>query len=230
VTSALIGELLPFAVAMAISPMFVIVVVLILVSDGARAKGLAFVGGRILGVALILGVVSAVFLAIGGHHVAHEGPPSPTASIIRMLVGVALIVLAARMFRNRPKPGEEPPPSALMRRVDGLTAPRAFVMGLLLSFLDPASLSLGFVAGLDLAEAGVPLAASLAIAVGFVLIATVTVTVPLVIYLVGGSAAEAKLGDVKTWLVTNEKTVMMVLFLIIGVVMISRGIRALGLA
>jgi hypothetical protein len=52
----------------------------------------------------------------------------------------------------------------------------------------------------------------------------------LVIYLVGGAAAEAKLGDVKTWLVANEKTVMMVLFLIIGVLMISRGIRALGLA
>ena len=229
-TTALIGELLPFAVAMAVSPMFVIVVVLILVSDGARAKGLAFVSGRLLGVALILAVVYGVFAAIGGHHVAHQGPPSPTASIIRMLVGAALIVYAARLFRNRPKPGEDPPPSAMMRRVDGLTAPKAFVMGLLLSFLDPASLSLGFVAGLDLAESGAPSLASIVVAVGFVLVATVTVTVPLTIYLVGGAAAEAKLGDVKTWLVTNEKTVMMVLFLIIGVVMIGRGIRALGLA
>jgi threonine/homoserine/homoserine lactone efflux protein len=221
--------LLPFAVAMAVSPMFVIIVVLILVSDGARAKGLSFVAGRLLGVALILAVVYAVFLAIGGHHVAHTGPPSKTASIIRMLVGVALIVLAARMFRNRPKPGEEPPPSALMRRVDGLTAPRAFVMGLVLSFLDPASLSLGFIAGLDLAESGAPSVASLAIAVGFVLIATVTVTVPMAIYLVGGAAAEARLGGIKTWLTANEKTVMMVLFLLVGVYMIGRGIRALGL-
>jgi threonine/homoserine/homoserine lactone efflux protein len=221
--------LLPFAVAMAVSPMFVIIVVLILVSDGARAKGLSFVAGRLLGVALILAVVYAVFLAIGGHHVAHTGPPSKTASVIRMLVGVALIVLAARMFRNRPKPGEEPPPSALMRRVDGLTAPRAFVMGLVLSFLDPASLSLGFIAGLDLAESGAPSVASLAIAVGFVLIATVTVTVPMAIYLVGGAAAEARLGGIKTWLTANEKTVMMVLFLLVGVYMIGRGIRALGL-
>jgi threonine/homoserine/homoserine lactone efflux protein len=230
VTTVLIGELLPFAVAMAVSPMLIIVVVLILVSDGARAKGLAFVSGRMLGVALILAVVFAVFVAIGGHHVAHRGPPSKAASIIRMLVGVALILLAARMFRNRPKPGEEPPPSALMRRVDGLTAPRAFVMGLALSFLDPASLSLGFIAGLDLAEAGAPSVATLAIAVGFVLIATVTVTVPLAIYLVGGAAAEARLGGIKTWLTTNEKAVMMVLFLIVGVYMIGRGLRALGAA
>ena len=194
-TTALIGELLPFAVAMAVSPMFVIVVVLILVSDGARAKGLAFVSGRLLGVALILGVVYAVFAAIGGHHVAHQGPPSVTASVIRMLIGAALIVYAAKLFRNRPKPGEDPPPSAM-----------------------------------DLAESGAPAVASIAVAVGFVLIATVTVTVPLAIYLVGGATAEAKLGDVKTWLVANEKTVMMVLFFIIGVVMIGRGIRALGLA
>jgi threonine/homoserine/homoserine lactone efflux protein len=229
-TTALIGELLPFAVAMAVSPVFVIVAVLILVSDGARSKGLAFVAGRMLGVALILAVVFTVFVAIGGHHVAHKGPPSTTASIVRMLVGVALIVLAVRMFRNRPKPGDEPRPSALLRRVDGLTATKAFVMGLVLSLLDPASLSVGFVAGLDLAESGAPRAAALAVAVGFVLIATVTVTVPLTIYLVGGAAAEARLGGIKTWLMANEKNVMMVLFFFVGVLMISRGMRALGLA
>src|ERR1700712_979201 len=229
-TTALIGELLPFAVAMAVSPMFVIAIVLILVSDGARAKGLSFVAGRLLGLVLILAIVYAVFAAIGGHHAAHNGPPSTSSSIIRMVVGVALVVYAVRMFRNRPKPGEEPRPSKLLQRIDGLTPASAFGMSLLLSVLDPASLSLGFAAGIDLAQANVPDAARLAVAVGFVLMATVTVTVPLVIYMVGGAAAEAKLGDVKTWLVANEKTVMMVLFLIIGVLMISRGIRALGLA
>jgi len=52
----------------------------------------------------------------------------------------------------------------------------------------------------------------------------------LAIYLVGGAAAEARLGGIKTWLMANEKNVMMVLFFFVGVLMISRGMRALGLA
>jgi hypothetical protein len=52
--------------------------------------------------------------------------------------------------------------------------------------------------------------------------------VPLAGYLVGGQAARARLVGVKGWLLSNEKAVMIVLILIIGAMLIGRGIRDLA--
>jgi hypothetical protein len=66
------------------------------------------------------------------------------------------------------------------------------------------------------------------VAASFVALSTVTITVPLAGYLAGGKAARARLVGVKGWLLSNEKAVMMVLFLIIGAMLIGRGIRDLA--
>ena len=55
-----------------------------------------------------------------------------------------------------------------------------------------------------------------------------TITVPLVGYLAGGQAARNRLVGVKGWLLSNEKAVMIVLFLIIGAMLIGRGITDLS--
>jgi hypothetical protein len=47
-------------------------------------------------------------------------------------------------------------------------------------------------------------------------------------HLAGGQAVRARLVGVKGWLESNEKAVMMVLFLIIGAMLIGRGIRDLA--
>ena len=88
---------------------------------------------------------------------------------------------------------------------------------------DPASLSLGLVAGLDIASARLVPVQAVTAAAGFVLVATATVIVPLFIYLLGGAAAERTLIQAKAWLTANQRTVTMVLFLILGAMMIGRG-------
>ena len=65
---AAIGQSLPLAIGVALSPMSIIAVVLLLTTPRARANGPAFVLGWLLG----LGVDGAVVLALAGSGAASE--------------------------------------------------------------------------------------------------------------------------------------------------------------
>jgi Sap, sulfolipid-1-addressing protein len=220
-----IGEILPFAVALAAGPLPIIAIVLILVSDDAKTRGVGFVIGRIAGLAVLIAAGLVVFSLIDDPGLAHRGHPRPAISVARIVIGVLLIALAARMWRRRNVPSR---PSFMTRRLDGLTAKGSVGLGLLVSVADPSSLSLGFLCGLDIAAARLPVSTAAIVAAAFVALSTLTITVPLAGYLAGGQAARARLVGVKGWLLSNEKAVMMVLFLIIGALLIVRGIRDLA--
>ena len=146
-------------------------------------------------------------------------------SVARIVIGALLIVLAYRMWRRRNEPAK---PSLLTRRIDGLTAKGSIGLGLMVSVVDPASISLGFLSGVDIAAARLPVPTAVIVAAAFVVLSTLSITVPLAGYLAGGQAARARLVSVKGWLQSNEKAVMMVLFLLIGAMLIGRGIRDLA--
>jgi hypothetical protein len=220
-----IGEILPFAVALAAGPLPIIAIVLILVSDDARAKGIGFVFGRIAGLALIVAAGLVIFSLIDDPALAHRDHPRPAVSVARIVVGVLLVALAYRSWRRRNTPSR---PSRLTRRVESLTPKGSVGLGLLVSAVDPASVSLGFLSGLDIAAARLPVPTAVIVAVAIVALSSVTITVPLAGYLVGGQAARDRLVGVKGWLLSKEKAVMMVLFLIVGAMLIGRGIRDLG--
>lgn len=101
-------------------------------------------------------------------------------------------------------------------------------MGVLVCVVDPSCVALGLLAGVDIAGAKAPVSTAVLIAVGFVLVSTVTVTVPLLVYLAGGQAAQRKIAGVKEWLLSNEQAVMMVLLFVIGAMLVGRGIRDLA--
>lgn len=221
-----IGEILPLAVALAAGPLPIIAIMLILVSEDARAKGVGFVVGRIAGLALIVTVGLVIFTLIDDPALGHRnGHPRPAISVARIVVGVVLIALAYRMWRRRNEPSR---PSALTRRVDGLTAKGSVGLGLTVSVVDPASLSLGFLCGVDIAAARLPVPTAVVVVAAFVAVSTLTITVPLTGYLAGGQAARDRLVGVKSWLQSNEKAVMMAVFLLIGAMLIGRGIRDLA--
>src|SRR5215211_8475144 len=97
---AAIGQSLPLAIGVALSPMSIIAVVLMLTTSRARANGPAFVLGWLLG----LGVVGAVVLALAGPGEASEsGQPATWVSWVKLLLGVLLLLVAARQFRGRPR-------------------------------------------------------------------------------------------------------------------------------
>jgi threonine/homoserine/homoserine lactone efflux protein len=220
-----IGELFPLAVALACGPLPIIALVLILVSKDARSNGLGFVAGRLIGLSAIVAVTLVIFSLIGDPSFGHHGHPSPAVSIARIVIGAALIGLGVWKWRKRNEPEE---PSAIAKRVDGLTAGGALRMGVLVCVVDPSCLALGLLAGVDIADAKTPIASAIVVAAGFVLVSTISIIIPMLAFLAGGQSAQRKIGAVKDWLLSNEQAVMMVLCFVVGAMLVGRGIRDLA--
>ena len=58
----------------------------------------------------------------------------------------------------------------------------------------------------------------------YTVVAACTVAVPVIAYLVATDKMAAPLASLRTWLVHNNSTVMAVLLLVIGVVLVGKGI------
>ena len=100
-----IGDILPLAIVVAISPVPIIAVILILFSARARTNGPAFLAGWVVGLA-VLGTVVLVLSDAGDLH--DQDGPSTAAGVVQLILGVLLLLASLRQWRSRPKHGEEP--------------------------------------------------------------------------------------------------------------------------
>jgi threonine/homoserine/homoserine lactone efflux protein len=109
-----------------------------------------------------------------------------------------------------------------------VTAGKAFGLGAVLAAANPKNLILVVGAATGLAQLGLSTGDAIVSTVVFVLVASLTVGGPVVYYLVGGESAKASLDELKGWLTTHNEAVMTVLFLVFGVVLISKGLAPLS--
>jgi threonine/homoserine/homoserine lactone efflux protein len=219
-----ISEVLPFAIGVAISPVPIIAVILVLFSARARVNGPMFAVGWIVGVAVISTVV---YLVADAGDVSTGGGASDTSYWIKLVVGVVLVLLAVRDWRKRPAPGETPEQPKWMSAIDTLTPVKAGGLGLLLSAANPKNLALALGAGASLAQAGVSGGEAAVGLIVFVVLASLTIAVPVVFSLGGGERAAHVLDGWRVWLAAHNTAVMSVLFVVFGAVLFSQGLRGL---
>lgn len=219
-----IGDILAPAVGVAISPVPIIAVVLMLFTKKAKSNSLAFLLGWVIG----LTIVGLIVLYIAGtQDLSPASGPSTAASTIKLLLGLLLLFLAAKQWKKRPLPGEEPEMPKWMKTIDTFTPVKALGLALLLSGANPKNLALTLAAAISIAQANLSSFYSL-IALGiFVIIGSITIAIPGLIYLIKGDKAAKTLNEMKAWLVQNNATVMFVLFLILGADLVGRGISEL---
>ncbi|WP_438853552.1 GAP family protein [Agromyces sp. M3QZ16-3] len=216
-----IGDILPLAVGIAISPIPIIAAILMLLSPRARSTSVGFLGGWVLGIA----IAATVFTLLSA--VLPQGDsddPKPVTAVMQLVLGVGLLFLALRQWRSRPAPGEEPPLPKWMAGIDAMTAGRAFGLGFLLAAVNPKNLLLGAGAGLSIGSAALGIGPSAVVLLVFTIIAAASVAVPVVAYLAASDRMAAPLERLRGWLVHNNATVMAVLLLVIGVVLIGKGV------
>src|SRR4051794_32495801 len=91
-----VGDLLPLAVGVAISPIPIIAVILMLLAPRAGGTSGGFLAGWILGI----GGATTVFLLLAGTLDLGSGDsqPSAAASWIKLALGVLLLLLAVRQW------------------------------------------------------------------------------------------------------------------------------------
>ncbi|HWI01219.1 MAG TPA: GAP family protein [Propionibacteriaceae bacterium] len=217
-----IGEMLPLAIGIAISPTTITATVLMLLSN-AKSRTVGLLVGCVLGVG---GAVSLSTLLSTLLPLQDSAGPSPGAGVIKLVAGALFLVLAGRQWRGRPKTDERAELPKWMSAADSMTPAKALVLGLLLSAVVPKNLLLALSAGVIVGEAALSVGQAAVVILVFTVIATSTVAVPVVAYLVAPARMSGPLERLREWLVDNNVTIMVVVLFVIGVVMIGNGIAS----
>jgi threonine/homoserine/homoserine lactone efflux protein len=143
---------------------------------------------------------------------------------VKLVLGALLLVLGLRNWRARPKAGEPAPLPKWLQAIEAITPAKSVGLGLLLSAANPKNLIMAIGGGLAIAQAPTSNGGMAVAALIFVALAVSTVVVPVILYHSLGARAERILNPLNAWLQANNSAVMAVLFLVIGVVLIGKGI------
>jgi threonine/homoserine/homoserine lactone efflux protein len=222
---AAIGDILPLAVGVAISPVPIIAIVLMLGTPRARTNGLAFAFGWIAGLTIVGGVLLAL---ASGNSQANDGGPETWVSVVKLAFGAVFVLLAAHTWRTRPRPGQEAAMPKWMQAIDTFTAGKSFGFGALLSGVNPKNLALTMAAVTAIAQTGISGGEAAGALAVFILIGSLTILAPVVIYFAMGAKAAVILDEVKTWMAANNATIMTVLLLVLGAKLIGDAIGGLS--
>jgi threonine/homoserine/homoserine lactone efflux protein len=217
-----IGDILGFAVGIAISPIPIIAVILMLFSARARINGLAFLLGWIGGISAVTVVVLLVAKGAG----ASDNDSQDGVAWVKVVLGLLLIGLAVREWRSRPAPGVAVEMPKWMSAIDSFTPAKAAGAGVVLSAANPKNFVLVVGGAATIAQAGLSGSKTTVVVIVFVLLASITIGAAVALYLVGGQRAQHVLDGWKVWLGQNNAAVMSVLLLVIGVVMLGKGFDA----
>jgi threonine/homoserine/homoserine lactone efflux protein len=219
-----IGQLLPLGLAVGLSPFPIVAVVLLLATPRARANGLAFLIGWILGLALD----GTIVLLISGTIDASEGgEPATWVGWLKIALGVLLLLVGVKQWRGRPRGDAPAQLPKWMQAIDAFKAPKSFAFGMLLSAANPKNLLLTVGAATTIAEAGISAGDEVIALAVFILIGTVGVGLPVVIFFALGERSRKPLAALEAWMAANNTVIMAVLVLLIGAKLIGDGIAGL---
>jgi len=212
---ALIGDLLPSALGVAISPVPIIAAILMLFGKHARTTSLGFAAGWIMGVL----AATALFTGLGS---AARETSSATGWIV-LAAGVLLLAEGVREWRARSGVASTP---KWMAAIDEMKPLAGAGIGFVLAAVNPKNLLLCVAAGMQIGAAGLTTGGTVVAIVVFAVIASSTVAVPVFAYQVAADRLRGPLASLKAWLEANNKAVMAVLILVLGVVLIGKGLGA----
>jgi len=220
-----IGDFLPVALGVAISPVPIIAVILMLLAPHAKAASVAFLVGWVLGITIVVGLVVLLMGPVDG---SDSSDPATWTSVLKLVLGAALVLLGGKEWRSRPRGDETAKLPKWMSAIDSVTPVKALGLGALLSGANPKNLALCLSAGLTIGSAGLSGGDEVVAVAVFVVIASSTVAVPVLGYLVAQRRLAQPLDELKEWLTANNAAVMSVLLLVIGVTIVGKGLAGLG--
>ncbi|MFI5542341.1 GAP family protein [Streptomyces sp. NPDC051815] len=209
------GEVVLFALVIALSPFTLIPALFMQFAPRAHAAGGAFTVGWVAGVAVPVSLCVALTPLVQRF----EGGHSWTAWV-RIVLGGLLVLLGVRQWLVRH--GKAAP--GWMRLLADATPGRAFRLGLLLSLLNPKIFLLSAAAGFAIATADPgPSAAATAVVV-FTACAASTVVLPVLLRLLLGERVVEPLARTRSALERNAAGVMAVVIAAIGVLVLVEGL------
>lgn len=220
-----VGEVLPLAVGVSLSPIPIVAVVLMLATPHGRSNGLGFVLGWIVG---LTAVGTIVLLISRGAGASDRGAPALWVDVVKLVLGLALVVLAVAQWRRRPRAKEDAVLPAWMATIDTFTTPKSVGLGIALSAVNPKNLLITVGAAAAIAQTGTDAAGQAVALAVFVLLGTLGPAVPLGISFVLGARSAKALAEMRSWMVSHNTVIISVLLVVIGAKLLGDGIAGLG--
>jgi threonine/homoserine/homoserine lactone efflux protein len=213
-------ELLLAAVGIAINPPAVIAAILLVASS--KRKALAFAGGWLLGLLVVGGIVMAV-----GETAEKQGDPAVVMLVIKVVVGVALLWLAAVKWRkHRSASGDKELPG-WMSKLSEISAPRAFIAAAAYASLNPKTIAFNAAGVLAILDAPFRVEAEWTALVVFALVASLSVTAPVIFAVLAPRRSAGALAFAERWLGENSSAVAAAVLLVLGLMVLYGGVDGL---
>lgn len=218
---ALFLQMIPLGIAAAISPVAAIGGIAVASGKRPGAHSLTYnIGGL-----LVYGVISLIiiFWLQGRTDFGHSGDPSNLASAVKVVVGVALLVLA--LFAWRIATDTSP---KWIETAGSLGLPSVFILGMVV--LSPRLKNLALLlAAFDYIAAATagPLSDTMAVAV-FLGLTFAPTLAPLAVHVIlPAERATAVTGSWRSWLERNGRVLLVAVFCLMGVKLLIEGIAEL---
>jgi Sap-like sulfolipid-1-addressing protein len=218
---AAIGQVLPLAVAVAVSPLAIVAVTLMLSTPRGRVNGPVFT----LAWAVGLTVVGTIALLLSsGASASESGKPATWVSVVKLLFGLLLLGAAYRRFRERPRGDAPAKLPGWMKSIDRFKPRRVAALGFGLGGINPKNFILTLSAAGAIAQTGIS-AGDQAVALAvYVIVGTLGTAVPVGIYFVLGERGVHMLDALRRWNARENTAIMIVLFLLIAAKLIGDAI------
>ncbi len=218
-------QLLPLAVAAALSSVPLTATILILLSEQRSRSALPFLIGWVVGMGL---VVFGSILGAGALPTPGLQPPRFVIGTAEVIVGLGLLVyglIAAVRAIRRPRLSSS---NRWLNAVSSFGPLPSFGLALALN-LRPKGLLIGLAAGLAITGASLAWADSLVLLAAYLVVAVSSVVVPIVVTLAAPGKMEPRLLRIRDWLERNGAIVTAVVMGVIGVVIALAGLGKLVL-
>ena len=209
-------DLLIIGLVITLEPIPLTAFLLILMSKGGTRKGAAFIFGWLLSLAI---VVAATVLITGNKPPKPNTAPSLASLAVKILIGVALLVIAERQRRRRGKPRPPKKTPKWQRGLDDMSP--WYAMGLA-PLVQPWGLVAAGVATITEAKLS-----SVESYIALFLFCLVSTALYLVMEIYAGFRAEramAILAKVRTWIDTHTDEVIIVVSVVLGFWLIGKSL------
>lgn len=222
-----IGQMMPSAVGIAISPLPLIAVILMLATPNGRTNGLAFAAGWTVAPGLATAVLLLLGSGSGADASTSSGTPATWTSWLKLALGLLFALLAVKQFTGRPRQGQQAATPGWMKAIDQFTPGKAAGLSAALAVANPKNLVLVIGGALAIASSTAGSGGKTIAAFLMVLIASLCTTVPLAVYLFGGRRAATTLDGWKAWMSAHNAAIMTVVLAVLGAKYIGDAISAL---
>jgi threonine/homoserine/homoserine lactone efflux protein len=216
---SVLTELIPLALVVALSPLSIIPAVMVLHTPRPRPTGLAFLAGWLLGLAALTAIFLEVSNLLGG-----LGDKPRWASWLRVVIGALLIVFGIYRWLTRKRSAHTP---GWMQSLGKLTPVRAGAAAMALTVVNPKVLFISAAAGLAIGTAGLGVTHAWVAVAWYVAVAGSTVAIPILAYAASGDRLDEPLRRLKDWMERQHATLVAVILVVIGLLVLYKGIHGL---